>query len=395
MNEAYDALADLADAIDIPLKALSLNGRLGMAFGARGSGGVNPAKAHYEPGKLVINLTKKAGAGSLAHEWMHALDNYFNRDRRGGDFISDNAYGQHNDPVREPVVNAFKGLMKAIGKDSGMLKRALGLDSTRSKAYWSENTEMLARSFERFIIDELGRKGMSNDYLANIIDEAEWNKVQGALAEVGLEAKPYPYPTNEEAAGINAAFQTLFETIDSRPTEGGNIELFSKNSRGVNRGSRKFSQADAKRAVDDVMKRLSGAAGIRVNLFTSQEEFLERFKVPAMAQQGQTIYGAYDDRRNSAYLILDNFASIDDLRSTLVHEVLAHGGLHTVIGQAKYQEFVKKLTSTRARAELKDLWARIDKDYKAHPNLLRLKKSLPTLSRTSQSAAALKLGGLS
>ncbi|WP_413734257.1 LPD38 domain-containing protein [Shewanella sp. BJSY2023SW005] len=364
LNEAYDALADLADAIDIPLKALSLNGRLGMAFGARGSGGVNPAKAHYEPGKLVINLTKKAGAGSLAHEWMHALDNYFNRDRRGGDFISDNAYGQHNDPVREPVVNAFKGLMKAIGKDSGMLKRALGLDSTRSKAYWSENTEMLARSFERFIIDELGRKGMSNDYLANIIDEAEWNKVQGALAEVGLEAKPYPYPTNEEAAGINAAFQTLFETIDSRPTEGGNIELFNKNSRGVNRGSRKFSQADAQRAVDDVMKRLSGAAGIRVNLFTSQEEFLERFNVPAMAQQGQTIYGAYDDRRNSAYLILDNFASIDDLRSTLVHEVLAHGGLHTVIGQAKYQEFVKKLTSTRARAELKDLWARIDKDYK-------------------------------
>ncbi|EKT4486688.1 hypothetical protein JGK44_001088 [Shewanella algae] len=364
LNEAYDALADLADAIDIPLKALSLNGRLGMAFGARGSGGVNPAKAHYEPGKLVINLTKKAGAGSLAHEWMHALDNYFNRDRRGGDFISDNAYGQHNDPVREPVVNAFKRLMKAIGKDSGMLKRALGLDSTRSKAYWSENTEMLARSFERFIIDELGRKGMSNDYLANIIDEAEWNKVQGALAEVGLEAKPYPYPTNEEAAGINAAFQTLFETIDSRPTEGGNIELFSKNSRGVNRGSRKFSQADAQRAVDDVMKRLSGAAGIRVNLFTSQEEFLERFNVPAMAQQGQTIYGAYDDRRNSAYLILDNFASIDDLRSTLVHEVLAHGGLHTVIGQAKYKEFVKKLTSTRARAELKDLWARIDKDYK-------------------------------
>lgn len=140
--------------------------------------------------------------------------------------------------------------------------------------------------------------------------------------------------------------------------------VFSKNSRGVNRGSRKFSQADAQRAVDDVMKRLSGAAGIRVNLFTSQEEFLERFNVPAMAQQGQTIYGAYDDRRNSAYLILDNFASIDDLRSTLVHEVLAHGGLHTVIGQAKYQEFVKKLTSTRARAELKDLWARIDKDYK-------------------------------
>ncbi|MCU7963591.1 DEAD/DEAH box helicase family protein [Shewanella sp. SW32] len=140
--------------------------------------------------------------------------------------------------------------------------------------------------------------------------------------------------------------------------------LFSKtNSKGKNKGARLFSQAEAQRAVDDVLKRLSGAAGIRVNLFTSQDEFLSRFNVPAMAMEGQTIYGAYDDRRNSAYLILDNFSSIDELRSTLVHEVLAHGGLHTVIGAQKYQQFINKLNSSRSRKEFKELWARIDKDY--------------------------------
>ena len=30
--------------------------------------------AHYEPLLEVINLTKLRGAGCLAHEWAHALD---------------------------------------------------------------------------------------------------------------------------------------------------------------------------------------------------------------------------------------------------------------------------------------------------------------------------------
>jgi len=73
-NLAYDALADLARILNVPRRALSLNGTMGMAFGARGGG---KFAAHYEPGKLVINLTKLRGAGSLAHEWAHAFDHYF------------------------------------------------------------------------------------------------------------------------------------------------------------------------------------------------------------------------------------------------------------------------------------------------------------------------------
>ncbi|MCH7421315.1 LPD38 domain-containing protein [Shewanella sp. MM_2022_3] len=160
-------------------------------------------------------------------------------------------------------------------------------------------------------------------------------------------------------AGKGKDFQ-ISETMYRLPN--GSDPIF-KQSKGANRGARLFTQAEAQRAVDDVMKRLSGAAGIRVNLFTSQDEFLSRFNVPAMAMEGQTIYGAYDDRRNSAYLILDNFKSIDELRSTLVHEVLAHGGLHTVIGAQKYQQFINKLNSSRSRKDFKELWDRIDKDY--------------------------------
>jgi hypothetical protein len=78
MNAAYDGLLDLADVLNIPPKAISLNGDLALAFGARGQG-LTSAKAHYEREKSVINLTKENGAGSLAHEFFHAMDHYFGR----------------------------------------------------------------------------------------------------------------------------------------------------------------------------------------------------------------------------------------------------------------------------------------------------------------------------
>lgn len=78
MNDAWDGLLDLADVLGVPPKALGLNGDLALAFGARGHG-LQSARAHYELDRAVINLTKERGAGSLAHEWFHALDHYFGR----------------------------------------------------------------------------------------------------------------------------------------------------------------------------------------------------------------------------------------------------------------------------------------------------------------------------
>lgn len=74
INQAFDALTDMANVLGIEPKAISLNGTLGMAFGARGIG---KFAAHYEPSKMVINITKINGPGSMAHEWGHALDHYF------------------------------------------------------------------------------------------------------------------------------------------------------------------------------------------------------------------------------------------------------------------------------------------------------------------------------
>ena len=88
LNYGYDALLDLSKALNISPTDISLGNRLSIAFGSRGSGN---ALAHYEPDREVINLTKMKGAGSLAHEWAHALDDIFGKELGYRGFLTENS----------------------------------------------------------------------------------------------------------------------------------------------------------------------------------------------------------------------------------------------------------------------------------------------------------------
>ena len=86
LNYGYDALLDLSKALSISPADIALGGKLSIAFGSRGSGN---ALAHYEPDREVINLTKLKGAGSLAHEWGHALDDVVGKQLGLSGFITE------------------------------------------------------------------------------------------------------------------------------------------------------------------------------------------------------------------------------------------------------------------------------------------------------------------
>ena len=213
LNRAYDALSDLAVLLNIPTQAISLNGELGLAFGARGKKG---AAAHYERDKVVINLTRKQGAGSLAHEWWHALDNYISRNRNhGSGFLSEKPYKLHNDSTRPELIAAFKELQTAIHK-TGLRERSAKLDTRKAKEYWGTGREMSARSFESYVISSLEDGGFSNDYLANIVSEKAFE----------LENE-YPYIKASEIDSIKAGFDNLFKTIKTEKTDKG-TRLYSK-----------------------------------------------------------------------------------------------------------------------------------------------------------------------
>lgn len=194
LNEAADALQDLAAVIGIRPEAVALGGSLAWAFGSRG---VGKALAHYEPARRVVNLTKKKGNGCVAHEWFHALDNYMmiQAGRPSLMAVSDcHAYG---DAEKSPIFAAAYDLKSAL-LNSDMYTRSRRIDAFRSTPYWATVTEMAARAFEAVIYYKLEAAGMCNDYLVNFKPSDEWNRPEC-----------YPYPTKDEAAQLAPLFDAF------------------------------------------------------------------------------------------------------------------------------------------------------------------------------------------
>ncbi len=224
LNNAYDAFMDLADAIGKSPRSLSLNGQLGIAFGARGGG---RAAAHYEPDKVVINLTKTQGAGSLAHEWWHAIDNYFarrrgqqhvyNSDRTGYKYNTEKK-GAYSEKERQELTDAFKELMNAID-NSSYGKRSRAYASMKS-SYWSRPTELGARAFAIWIERKLSERGTVNDFLANNPTSTDWE-------DTDMVTKYYPYPIEGDFDTLDTAFDNLFNAIQEEvDATTGNTILF-------------------------------------------------------------------------------------------------------------------------------------------------------------------------
>lgn len=106
LNYGFEALMDLSKALYITPDDISLGNRLSIAFGSRGSGN---ALAHYEPDREVINLTKMKGAGSLAHEWSHALDDIVGKNLGYKGFFTDNyRYSDSTSEVLKDMIETMK-----------------------------------------------------------------------------------------------------------------------------------------------------------------------------------------------------------------------------------------------------------------------------------------------
>jgi len=160
INMAYDGFEDLYKALGISHRDISLGGELAIAFGARGRGS---AMAHYEPDRNVINMTKKRGAGSLAHEWAHAMDAYLGKKLGLYGYMSENVKSDKVFASAKELLTAFE---KQDGKETAFYAASKNFDGAYKKAgngYWSSAPEMFARAFACYVRDKLGDR--KSDYL--------------------------------------------------------------------------------------------------------------------------------------------------------------------------------------------------------------------------------------
>lgn len=267
IQHAVEAFTDLADVLGLDPKQLAHHGRLAVAFGARGKGW---GKAHYEPQKRVINLTRDNGNGSLAHEWGHFMDHMITEDIDATVIEEAGRYrfkyatrdGSPRPEVQEAISEVMAtirgedmsqealelkrqrrelGDMQKMGrrvtptaaqhdewnrklaaynesvKDYNQRFRAQGRRNKPTKfladaqalgSYWERPHELFARAWESFVEDELAAKGRRSPYL-----------VDGTRTLYRLrkksDAEHEPYPQGEEREKINAAMRKLVNALHS------------------------------------------------------------------------------------------------------------------------------------------------------------------------------------
>lgn len=209
LDRGYEAFKDLAFLLDIEDRDVSLGGNLSVSFGARGRG---TGLAYYETINKTITLTRFKGSGTLAHEWMHALDHYYSYFYRGKDELS--TLYTKSDPVKGNdcfnclVANllyrtADGEILEGELRPSDFYINAYNFDNTRmigiKQGYWSSISEVLARAFEAYIEDKMEEKGIRSDYLLSHKDEVREMLPQG-----------------EERERINKKFDIFFDDLCKR-----------------------------------------------------------------------------------------------------------------------------------------------------------------------------------
>lgn len=178
-----EAFIDLADVIGIDPKMVSFNGRLALAFGARGKG---KFKAHYEPYKQVINMTKFNGGGSLAHEWGHFLDNVAAVVYGGGvgnSFMSDKS-ARAGVPIE--LTAAFADVKRAMFEGSLISKRKI------SRTSISHRRRVYAISDKDRMFDIAnGVKTMTREETEKIVNEIKAipTSIPGRMPDEKIKAK--------------------------------------------------------------------------------------------------------------------------------------------------------------------------------------------------------------
>lgn len=235
LNATYDAFMDLANLLGVPPRVISLKGALGVQFGASGH---SKAKAHYRMDDTSINLTRLNGDGSLAHEWWHALDHYFQRMLgRSIEMSSDqvkvkgvekdsegNYVVQHETPgMNEQAGDVFGRLVKTIER-SDYKERSRRMSSG---GYWSSTIELTARAFQSYVVRKMKDANLFNEYLSSHMGKEMFDTMDMEYMDATGGKSRYPYPTEEETQEFAPLFDKFFASLTHTKLDDGNYATFS------------------------------------------------------------------------------------------------------------------------------------------------------------------------
>lgn len=199
VSNTYHAFHVICEILNIPYKWIGFGG-LGLAFGARGSGS---AAAHYEPTLNIINLTRFNGAGSIAHEFFHSIDNRLAKKCGYPDRLYSELPIKPDNKAIQNRLAAFNTIIEACtDRNKDFYKCAIKLENQKGASkYWSRNSELLARAFEAYIQDMIEEQGLGSQWASIGTKESDYKK------------EMHPYPTGQERLNLKVVFIESLKVI--------------------------------------------------------------------------------------------------------------------------------------------------------------------------------------
>ena len=184
------SLHELARILGVKNEQMGLGRRLSIALGARGKG---PAAGHFEPSpRFVINITKTAQVGVLAHEYAHAIDNLLSFHTGGkrqsyvsGGRTTRKGFNQDIASNGNYFEQQFEDFFNRLyfNTDGNYTRFANSIKNFDE--YWNRRNEVFARTFESWTYARQKEIGSKNQFLVSAIDD----RVYPNAAEVGQVAR--------------------------------------------------------------------------------------------------------------------------------------------------------------------------------------------------------------
>ncbi|WP_052198397.1 LPD38 domain-containing protein [Pectobacterium fontis] len=117
-------------------------------------------------------------------------------------------------------------------------------------------------------------------------------------------------------------------------------------------------------AADGFVSHLNGAAKIKVKAVQTQAE-AAALMPNGIPEEFGTVHAIYQPELSRVIVIADNIANARELRAKLRHEVIAHHGLASVIGDVEYDRIMRVLHQTRdsQNKTIQDVWRQVEQSY--------------------------------
>ncbi|MDY4380950.1 MuF-C-terminal domain-containing protein [Pectobacterium brasiliense] len=207
---------------------------------------------------------------------------------------------------------------------------------------------------------------------------SRWGKMSGATVEqveggyavrlpAPKQSKPYdsraappeghtPVPKNASKSGG--------VYVSGADIGGGNIIHDGSFSRDGSKPETGMLRDRVQLAADGFVSHLNGAAKIKVKALQTQAEAAAMMPNGIPAEFG-TVHAIYQPELSRVIVISDNIANARELRAKLRHEVIAHHGLASVIGDVEYDRIMRVLHQTRdsQNKAIQDVWRQVEQSY--------------------------------